>query len=205
MMSMRCRIKLIFIIVFVAITTSFCASKNFLVVNYQLPSEKVIAKESAVSITFDDQRTDRTLVSKSAKMALKDFSGNFALIVASGKKDERLVGAFSLSSLLKTIFKQRLENAGMQVASDDHSRQTVLEIILKKFKIDLVDRKWIVHMTYQANYLKQNQFVTGQTITGSAERLRVVGSKDAEKVIGELISDAVNRLNLDELFQAGSS
>jgi len=204
-MSLGCRLKIICLIILVTLATSFCTSKNFLVINYQLPSETVTVKDSAVSIVFEDQRTDLRLVSKSAKMALKDFSGNFALIVARDKTDERLVGAFSLNSMLKTIFKQRLESAGLQVASDDQDRQTVLEIILKEFKLDLVNRKWIVHISYQANLLKQNRFVTGQTITGNAERLRVVGSKDAEKVIGELITDAVNRLDLDELFQTTRS
>jgi hypothetical protein len=175
-----------------------------MVINYQLPSESVTAVESAVYLIFEDKRADQALVTKSARMALKDFSGNFALIVAGDSKNERLLGAFSLCSMIKTIFKQRLENAGIRVASEDQDRQTALEIVLKEFKIDLVERKWTVHMTYQANLLKQNRFVTGQTITGNAERLRVVGSKDAEKVIGELISDAVNRLNLGELLHTGA-
>jgi hypothetical protein len=57
-------------------------------------------------------------------------------------------------------------------------------------------------MTYQANLLKQDRFVAGETITGSAERLRIAGSKEAEKVIGELITDVVNRLNLNTLFKS---
>jgi len=95
----------------------------------------------------------------------------------------------------------KFENAGIRVSPETESQPTAVEIILKEFKLDLVERKWVVQITYQANLLEQNRFVSGQTITGNAERLRVVGSKDAEKVIGELITDAVNRLNLDELFQ----
>ena len=56
-------------------------------------------------------------------------------------------------------------------------------------------------MTYQANLFKQDRFIGGETITGSAERLRVAGSKEAERVIGELITDVVNRLNLNALFK----
>jgi hypothetical protein len=202
MMSLGCRIKTIAIILFIALATSHCASKNFLVVNYQLPSETVTARESDISLMFEDQRAEQALVTKSAKMALKDFSGNFALIVARDNKSERLLGAFSLCSMMKTIFKQRFENAGIRVAPEDQDRPTAVEIVLKEFKLDLVNRKWVVQMTYQANLIEQNRFVAGQTITGSAERLRIVGSKDAEKIIGELITDAVNRLNLNELFQS---
>jgi uncharacterized lipoprotein YajG len=201
MMPFGCRIKTIVLILFVALATYSCTSKNYLVVHYQLPSETPTARETQISLIFKDQRAEQAVVTKSAKKALKDFEGNFALIVASDNQNERLMGAFSLSSMMKTIFKQRFENAGIRVSPETESQPTAVEIILKEFKLDLVKRKWVVQITYLANLLEQNRFVGGQTITGNAERMRVVGSKDAEKVIGELITDAVNRLNLDELFQ----
>jgi hypothetical protein len=181
--------------------TSFCASKNFIAVNYQLPEEAKIPGETSVSLDFKDSREDPAIVTKNAKMALKDFSGNFTLIVVQQNNDKRLVGAFSLHSMITQIFKHRLENAGIGVATEGQRRETVVEIILKAFKLDLVERKWVINMTYQANLIRQNQFIAGETVTGSAERLRVVGSKDAELVIGELITDVVNRLNLSELFK----
>lgn len=201
MMSYGCRIKTLAIVFMIALATSSCASKNYLVVNYQLPAESVTVNASRISLTVKDQRTEQAMVTHSAKMALKNFEGNFALIVTGDNKNERLMGAFSLCSMMKTIFKQRFENAGIRVAPETESQPTVVEVSLKEFKLDLVKRKWVVQITYQANLLKQNRFLGGQTITASAERLRVVGGKDAEKVIGELITDAVNRLNLDELFR----
>ncbi|MBW2437017.1 MAG: hypothetical protein JRF29_07050 [Deltaproteobacteria bacterium] len=205
MMPLYCRIKTLTMVLFIALTIGSCASKNYLVVNYQLPSETITAKETEIVLIFKDQRAEQAIVTQSAKMALKDFSGNFALIVTSDSKNERLVGAFSLSSLMKSIFTQRLKNAGIRVASEDQGQATALEIILKAFKLDLVERKWVVQMSYQANFLKHNRFVSGETITGNAERLRVVGSKDAEKVIGELMTDAVNRLDLDALFRSAGN
>ncbi len=201
MMLLGCRMKMLAIVLFAALVTGSCASKNYLVVNYQLPSETITAQETEISLIFEDKRAEQVIVTQSAKKALKDFSGNFALIVSSDSKNERLVGAFSLSSLIKTIFKQRLENAGIRVASEDQRQVTALEIVLKEFTLDLVKRKWMIQMTYQANLLKHNRFVSGETITGNAERLRVVGSKDAEMIIGELITDAVNRLDLNALFR----
>ena len=205
MMPFGCRMKTMVFILFVALATYNCTSKNYLVVHYQLPSETLTAKEAQVSLIIKDQRVEQAVVTKNAKMALKDFEGNFALIVAGDHKNERLMGAFSLNSMMKTIFKQRFENAGIRVAPETESQPTVVEIILKEFKLDLVKRKWVVQIIYQANLLQQNRFVGGRTISGSAERLHVVGSKDAEMVIGELITDAVNRLNLDELFQSSNS
>ena len=201
MMSLGHRRQILAIIFLIAMVTIRCASKNYLVVNYQLPPEIQTTGVSEVALSFKDQRAEQTLVTNSAKTALKDFEDNFALIVANGNEDERLVGAFSLCSMIKAVFKQRLEHAGINVVPDDPKRPLTVEILLKDFKIDLVKHKWVVQLTYQANLFKENRFAGGQTITGNAERLRLVASKDAEMILGELISDAVNRLDLDDLFR----
>ncbi|MCK4984024.1 MAG: hypothetical protein KAS40_00820, partial [Desulfobacterales bacterium] len=112
------RIRTVLIILLVAIATSFCASKNFLQVNYQLPTESVELKETRVALTVKDVRENATIVTKSAKQALKNFTGHFALIVAKENKDDKLVGAFGLSSMVREIFKHRLENAGVQVVTE---------------------------------------------------------------------------------------
>jgi uncharacterized lipoprotein YajG len=205
MIPLNRHIPTLALFILVIMTTTHCTSKNYLVVNYRLPSETAVVEETEVSLIFEDQRGEQAIVSQNAKEALEDFSGNFALIVAGDNKDEQLIGAFSLSSMIKTIFKQRLEHAGIRVAPEDQNQPTAVEIILKEFKLDLVKQKWIVQMAYQANLLKDGRFVAGETVTGNAERLRVVASKDAEMILGELITDAVNRLNLDALFQSGSN
>jgi hypothetical protein len=201
MISINSRIRTISIILVVAVLSSFCASKNFLTVNYQLPRESVEPEGSRVVLRVKDLREDPSVVTPSAKKALKDFTGNFALIVVQENRKDRLVGAYSLSSMIREVFYQRLKNAGVQVVTDEDIGVPIVEIVLKEFKLDLVSRKWVITMNYQANLIKQNQFVAGEKITGSAERLRVVSGKNAELIIGDLVSDVVNRLNLNEFLQ----
>jgi hypothetical protein len=201
MISFYRRITAISIILFIGILSSSCASKNFLTVKYQLPPQAVERKEIKVALAVKDIREDPGIATKSAKMALKNFTEHFALIVAQENKKDRLVGAFSLSSMIREIFKHRLENAGVVVAAEEDPLTPLVEIVLKEFKIDLQNRKWIITMNYQANLVKQNRIAGGETVTGSAERLRVVGSKDAEIIVGELVSDVANKLNLNELLQ----
>jgi hypothetical protein len=189
----------------VAIATSFCASKNFLKVNYQLPMESAELKETRVALTIKDMRANSTIVTPSAKKALKNFTGHFALIVVKENKDDKLAGAFGLSSMIREIFRHRLENAGVQVVTDEDFGDSIVEIVLKEFKLDLQNRKWIIQMNYQANLIKQNRVVAGETITGRAERLRVISGKNAEMIIGELVSDVVNRLNLSQLLKTAGT
>lgn len=201
MISFYRRITAISIILFIGILSSACASKNFLTVKYQLPPQAVERKEMRVALAVKDIRENPGIATKSAKMALKNFTEHFALIVAQENKNDRLVGAFSLSSMIREIFKHRLENAGVGVAAEEDPSTPLVEIVLKEFKIDLQNRKWIITMNYQANLVKQDRIVAGQTITGTAERMRVVGSKDAEIIVGELVTDVANKLNVKELLQ----
>jgi len=201
MISFYRRITAISIILFIGILSSSCASKNFLTVKYQLPPQAVERKEIKVALAVKDIREDPGIATKSAKMALKNFTEHFALIVAQENKNDRLVGAFSLSSMIREVFKHRLENAGVVVAAEEDPLTPLVEIVLKEFKIDLQNRKWIITMNYQANLVKQDRIAAGQTVTGSAERMRVVSSKDAEIILGELVSDVANKLNLNELLQ----
>lgn len=202
MISINPRIRAMSIILVVAVLSSFCAAKNFLTVNYQLPTETVELKDTRVVLTVKDIREDTRIVTPSAKKELKNFTGHFALIVAQKNKADTLVGAFSLSSMIREIFYQRLKNAGVQVVTQEDIGVPTVEIVLKEFTLDLADRKWFITMNYQANLIKQNRVVAGEKITGSAERLRVISGKNAEIIIGELVSDVVNRLNLNEFLQS---
>lgn len=200
MISFHPRIKVFSMILFIGILTSFCASKNLLTVKYQLPPQPVQPKEIKVALQIKDMRENPNIATKSARLALKNFTEDFVLIVAQENKNDKLVGAFGLSSMLKKIFKHRLENAGVVVTEEQDPSIPLVEIVLKEFTIDLPNRNWVITMSYQANLIEQNRVVAGETVTGSAERLRVIGSKDAEIVIGELVTEVANKLNLNELL-----
>ena len=202
MTSICHNVRAVSIIAIVTVAVSFFFFKNFLKVNYQLPKEPIELRETRVALKVKDKRENTSIVTKSAEKALKNFTGHFALIVAKKKNDDKLVGAFGLNSMIREIFRHRLENAGVRVVTDEDFGDSVIEIVLKEFSLDLQNRKWIIKMSYQANLIKQNRFMAGETITGSAERLRVISGKNAELVIGELVTDVVNRLNLDELLKA---
>ena len=89
----------------------------------------------------------------------------------------------------------------MQVTAPADQAEYELEIKLKEFKLDLVGQKWIIHMNYQADLAKNRDLRAMETVSGSAERLKVISESDAEKVLGELLTDVVNKLDLAKLFQ----
>ena len=56
-------------------------------------------------------------------------------------------------------------------------------------------------MNYQASLLDNGNLLSKESVSGQAERLKVMGKKGAEKVLSELLTDVANKLNLIGLFQ----
>jgi hypothetical protein len=186
----------------IAVFTSACSSKSFLKVQYQLPSSTTrVLDGQKVSLSIADMRNKDVFLTKSAKKSLKDFNDSFSLVVLRQDGSGNLVGAYDLNSLLIEVFKQRLENAGMQVIAAQDGADPALVIQLKKLELDLTGRKWIIRMGYQARLEDSGKLLASESINGSAERLKVIGKSDAEKLLSELLSDMVNKLDLVKLFQ----
>ena len=93
------------------------------------------------------------------------------------------------------------ENEGGHFITNPQKTDASLEIQLKEFKLDIVKRKWILRMSYQAGLSKNSGQVAKESVNGSAERLKVMGKSDAEKILGELVTDMVNKLDVANLFK----
>jgi hypothetical protein len=184
-----------------AISVSACASKSFLKVHYQLPSPSQALTGKNVSLTISDIREDNAFLSAIAKKSLKNFDDTYSLVILRDDGSENLIGAYDLNSLLKEIFKQRLVNEGAHVITNPENADASLEIQLKEFKLDIAKRKWMLRMSYQAGLSKNSGLVAKESVNGSAERLKVMGKSDAEKILAELVSDMVNKLDAAKLFQ----
>jgi hypothetical protein len=188
-------------VVFLAAWLGACASKPFLKVQYQLPSTSAALTGETISLTISDRRKDAAFLSSSAEKSLKNFDGTFSLVVLRDDGSGNLIGAYDMDSLVKAVFTQRLKNEGAQVSAAADSDGARLEIELKEFKLDIVDRKWVLRMSYQAGLTGQSGVLAEESVNGSAERVKVMGKTDAEKILGELVTDMVNKLDVATLFQ----
>jgi uncharacterized lipoprotein YajG len=187
--------------VVMAVMLSACASKPFLKVQYQLPSSSTALTGETISLTISDLRKDRAFLSSNAKKSIKNFNDIYSLVVVRDDRDGDLLGAYDLDSLLREIFKQRLENEGGQVLATAENANASLAIQLKVFNLDIVDRKWTLRMGYQASLSRNKGILAKESVNGSAERLKVMGKTDGEKILGERVSEMVNRLDVEKLFE----
>ncbi|CAB1083191.1 hypothetical protein D1AOALGA4SA_10770 [Olavius algarvensis Delta 1 endosymbiont] len=183
------------------ILTGACASKPFLVVQYQLPRSPDTLAGKEVSLAIRDLRDNQTVLSQSAKKSFREFDGTYSLVVLKTDGSGNLLGVYGINALLAEIFKQRLDNHGLTVSEPTAQTEYKLEVKLKKFKLDLAGRKWITSVSYQAILLQNGRPLAMETVNGSAERLKIMGIGDAEKLLSELLSDTVNKLDLVKLFK----
>jgi uncharacterized lipoprotein YajG len=172
-------IRFFTVLVLVAIFSGSCSSPSILKVRYQLPASSTQLSGREVFLSLEDRRSDDALLSSSAQKRLKNFSGNFSLTVARPEGQKALVGAYELSAFLKEIFKRRLQNAGISVVEDRPQGIAQIVIVLEDFRLDLKGGKWLFRMAYRADLKKNGKVFAGETISGSAERLKLIGSSNS--------------------------
>jgi hypothetical protein len=183
------------------IFASACTPKPFLKVQYQLPPQSNALKGEKVALTVSDMRNEESILTETAKNSLKEFDGTFSMVVVRDDGSGDLIGVYDLDSFLTEVFQQRLKNEGIQVVKLTDVEAPELKIEIIEFQLDLVGRKWIVSMNYRANLLENGGVLSKESVSGQAERLKVRAKSDAEKILSELLSDIVNKLNLVRLFQ----
>jgi hypothetical protein len=184
-----------------AALVSACASKPFLKVQYQLPSSSKAQTAERIALAISDRRNDDAFLSRKAKESIKNFNGTYSLVVLRDDGSKNLIGTYDLDSLLKEIFKHRLENEDVRVIASADDSDASLEIQLREFRLDIVDRKWVLRMSYQAELSRNGGLIAKTSVNGSAERLKLMGKSDAEKILGDLVTDMVNRLDVAKLLQ----
>ena len=182
-----------------------CSSKPFLIVNYQLPSPSDTLAGKEVRPVVSDLRENKAFLSENAKKSIKQFNETYSLVAVNQDGSDNMLGIYKIDTLLSELFKQRLNNLGIRVPPPADDSEYELEIKLREFKMDLAGRKWVMNMSYQANLFKYGRLMATESVSGSAERVKVMGKSDAEKLMGELMSDMVNKLEMTKLFQQARS
>lgn len=193
-----------FLFVLLVFLATACASSNVLSLNYQLPPQTGAQLNRSVSIGFADERKNDDFLTRDARNELEGFSGAYALTVSNTGGTADLKGAYTLDGLFKEVLRNRLQAAGIKVTPSAAPADAELKLILKEFQLDFGDRKWTAVIAYEAQLLRNGTALSRQTVNGSAERFMVMKKTDAEKVTGELVSDAINKLDVALLLkQAG--
>jgi hypothetical protein len=188
------------ILLLVAALCFSCAKKSYIDVDYRLPTTVDTLTGRTVFLETRDLRSDTEIFNDRAKDKFEHFTGLFALSLAMPDDQQKVLGAYSLPMLFETAFKHRLQKLGVEATGEPSPEIPTFQIRINQFRINLVGQKWLADVSYEASLTQDTQLIAREVVTGSAERLKVMGSGGAEKVIGEIFTEMINRLNIERLF-----
>ncbi len=192
--------KNIFFFLFAGLFASACATTSYININYHLPSRSTILAGRNIYLEVNDSRAGQSLFGPAAQETFKHFTGKFALTLTRENSKGFLIGAFDLLGLFQETVSRSLQNMGAQVLTTREENNVYLKIDITSFHLDLIGRKWISDITYDAFLIRENQILAQQSVRGQAERAKISGSAQGQTVIGEIFTDVVNRLDMKAFF-----
>ena len=187
--------------VVLAVAIAGCASSpSYLSVTYALPeaSDEITGKSLVVQVSSAIDSGE--VVGPGAADDLKDFTGLYSVSVAGKHAKPVLIGAYDVAGMFQTAFAERLTAAGIRVVAGPADDSPILDVRITEFRIDREGRQWVANLAYEASVVRDGEPLTTQRISGTAERMKVVGTGDAEKLLGEIVTSMVNRLDMALLF-----
>lgn len=177
-----------------------CASPAYIQVRYQMDPKSNALQGKRTFLKVTDARTDTRIFDATAHKEFTRFNGRFALALAYGDEKALVAGTYDLPTLFREALQKKLENTGVEVLAQPQANAPTMVVHLNEFLIGLQKSKWVATVSYKVSLSADPQTVASDTISGSAERVKVMGSGAAEKVLGEIFSDSLNRLDVIALF-----
>ena len=182
------------------VTTLSCAKKTIINVDYRLPDAAKTMAGKAVYIESRDLRSDTEIFNQRAQEEFEAFTGLFSLSTVTPDGRFAVVGNYPLPQLFEAAMKQRLVRMGIAVSDEPSVATPLFRIDIQRFRIERVGQKWMADIGYEVSLTRDQRQIARERVAGSAERLQVMGSAGAEKVIGEIFSEMMNRLDVERLF-----
>ncbi len=178
-----------------------CGKKSYIDVSYTIPDTAKALSSHTLFVETKDLRQDTKIFKNEAEIEFQHFTGLFSLRTLKKDTPDRLEGAFDLTGLFKKVLIARLEQLNLTIADTALQKNLVFQIVLTRFQVGLAGRKWTAQVDYEVNLIKNDQIIARETVSGSAERTKIMGTGGADKVVSEIFTEIINRLNIHRLFQ----
>ena len=189
------------LLLIILLTFIGCSSRTRLLVDYHVPSISNQLTGQRVHLEVRDMREDRHLFTANAAKDFQGFRNSYELTLVAADQRRTSIGERDLEGLFLEVFSKRLQHLGADIINGKQDATPHLQILIKAFKIDLNERKWIATASYEANLSIDDQLVARERVTGSAERLKIMGTKGAGTTLSDIFTEIINRLNIVKLFE----
>jgi hypothetical protein len=189
------------VIIAALLFTQACSSIAYVQLNDRLPAKANALEGRKVFLAVEDERKTKEFAGRGVKREFDNFSETLSYSVRKGTEPPLKLGLYDAPSLVKEAFRLRIENEGVEIVPEKKASQVELVFVLQEFSLDLIDRTWKVRLGYEARLVKNGAVLSKQFATGEAERLKIIGTEQADAVVADLFADVMNRINLVKLFR----
>ena len=181
--------------------TQACSSIAYVQLNDRVPAKALALEGKKAFLSVEDERKTKEFAARGVKREFDNFSENIAYSVQKGAEPALKLGLYDAASLVKEAFRVRVESEGVEILPERKAGQVELVLALQEFSLDLVDRNWKVKFGYEVRLIKNGAVLAKQFANGEAERLKLMGTDQADAVVGDLFADVMNRMNVARLFR----
>lgn len=179
-----------------------CATpQTYLTVGFRVPVATGELAGQNVRLAVTDDRTRPDVLSPAAAGKLAGFRDRYQLIWMAGDEDRRPGGYHNLANLFRAAFERRLLQLGVAAVPGSKPEVPVLAVSIREFWVDLADRRWVAGIGYEAALSLADGTRVSETITGSAERMRIVGREGLDELLADIFSTLINRADIRRLFE----
>jgi hypothetical protein len=192
------------------LTMFSCSTVPMLNINYKVPEKTNQLEGKRVLLEIRDSRQDKDIFGEGAKEDFQNASETISLSIAEGNEKGFKIGIFPLTDLMRQVFEERFKSLGISVVADKNKtgEEPGIVIDLKAFKLELtngtIKRTWKASMIYGVEISSKGKVLAATTITGQSEKLKIIGRTEANSLVSDLVTDLVNRLDVQALLkQAG--
>jgi hypothetical protein len=158
-------------------------------------------KGKKIVLVVEDRRKSSELLGSGAQGEFERFTGKITFSIARPGESGFRLGPYDAAGMIREAFKRRLESEGVVLGDDKDKGGKRLVISLEELSLDLQSRMWRGKMSYEAKITDDGRVSSRESISGQAERTRLVGRQGADEVMGEMVTDLINRLDLRRLFR----
>jgi hypothetical protein len=178
-----------------------CAGPDHFIVEYQVPEASRQLQGQMVRLQVADQRQPGSVLTPEAAGQFPQFSGIYNLTWIMPDQERILAGDHRLIELFKAIFEKRLTGLGVTLTDAPDVQAPLLQISLHQFSLDLRNHNWMAELNYNTKLTLEGHPIARENVHATAQRVRIIGYKGADEVLGDILTDAVNRLDLPKLFK----
>ncbi|MBW2513978.1 MAG: hypothetical protein JRE21_05350 [Deltaproteobacteria bacterium] len=189
-----------FVAVIILLMLVACAKPYHFFVKYDLPESSSQLVGQKVYLQVSDARASKDFLSEKARNEFELWDDRFALY-HTPKKPKGQIETYSLNGLIETAMKMRLENMGITVIEEKTDDIPFFEVILQKFSLKLNDRTWVSNFSYEVKLTRDHQKTSREMVSGQAERTKIMGRGAGEVLVGDIFTESINKLNIEQLFE----